>query len=282
MPKFLRLMHSHKLMGPEDDGGSGGGGGEDAAAIAAAAAAATAAADAAAAAAAGKPTKPSDEEAKLLRDLMKHKGKAQEAEAELAKVRDALKQFEGLDPAKIRALLAEQDDLETKKLEAKGDYDRLVRQMAERHATEKSQLQLLVDASSQTTVGLQRQISDLTVGGAFSQSKFVQDDLTLTPSKARVIYGSHFEFKDGQVIGFDKPAGASERTMLVDASGSPLPFDVALLKIVEADADKDHLLRSKVKPGASSLPSAKGIKKVDAPKLSSLDRIAAGLKTLAK
>lgn len=232
----------------------------------------------------GVKPKPSDAEAKLLRDVMKQKTKATELETELTRVNAALKQFEGIDPAKVRALLAEQEELETKKLEAKGEYDRLTRQMAERHAAEKNELTQRLDTATQGTVALQRQIADLTVGSAFSQSKFVQDDLTLTPNKARVIYGSHFEFKDGQVIGFDKPAGASERTMLVDASGTALSFESALQKIIEADPDKDHLIRSKMKPGAGSGTIPKGTKKVDGngPKPTSIDRIANGLKELAK
>jgi hypothetical protein len=279
-------------MGPADDGtgggagGSGGGGGSDDAAAKAAAekeaAEKAAAEEAARAAAANKPT---DAEAKLLKELMAHKEAARKAAEEAAAATLKLKEFEGIDPVKIKALLAEQEAAEHKRLEARGEYDRLVKQMGERHTAEKTALEKQVAEASRAQQALQKQIADMTVGGAFAGSKFVADDLTLTPNKARVIYGSHFEFADGQVVGFDKPAGASERTKLVDAAGNPLAFDEALRKLVEADPDKDHLIRSKVRPGAGSSTNNKGARQTageDRSSMSSIDKIAAGLKDLAK
>ena len=76
-------------------------------------------------------------------------------------------------------------------------------------------------------------------------------------SKARVLYGTHFEFKDGAIVAYDKPAGSAERNILVDAKGDPLSFEAAIKKIVEADPDKDQLLKSKIKPGAGSKTTSK-------------------------
>lgn len=105
-----------------------------------------------------------------------------------------------------------------------------------------------------------RSISELTVGSAFAQSQFIRDELALTPSKTRVVYGNHFEFVDGKVVAFDKPAGAANRTPLVDAQGEPLAFEAALKKIVDADPDRDQLLRSKMKQGAASTTDPKATK----------------------
>lgn len=293
--RFQRLMKLHKLMDQAGDGGSDTGGtgtGTDAVAIAAAAAAKAAvdkaiadkaAADAAAALAAG--TKPSDEEAKLLKDVMKQKARAQELEAQLAQVTEKLKPFEGLDAVQIKAMLDEQAEAERKRLEKAGEYDRLVKQMGERHTQEKSVLEQAAVEEARAKAALQGQIAELTVGQSFTSSKFVTEDLTLTPTKARVIYGSHFEYKDGKVVGYDKPTGASDRTVLVSATGEPLVFEEAMKKIVEADPDRDHLIRSKMKPGAGSSTATKGSKRADGEQksqLSSVERIAAGLKNLAK
>lgn len=234
-------------------------------------------------------TPPSDADAKLLKDLMKHKTKAKELETALSQVNEQLKAFEGVDPVKMRELLKQQEEAERKSAEARGEYDRIVKQMGERHTEEKQRLeQQLLEARGQGST-LMQQIADLTVGNAFVASKFVAEDLTLTATKARVIYGNHFEFKDGKVVGYDKPAGASERTVLVDAQGEPLSFDEALRKLVDADPDKEQLIRTKAKPGAGSSTSTKGAKKaVDAAaaasqrQLSPAEKIAAGLKALAK
>lgn len=301
MTRIVRLMHMHKLMAPAADelgsGGSGGGGGgggygelpteeqkaEKANADAAKLAADKAAADAVKLAAEGG-AKPTDAEAKLLKDVMRHKGRAGELETQLAEVNQRLKQFEGIDAAAVRVMLTEKEEIERKKMEEKGEYDRLVKQMGERHGVERTELLTRVEEANRATQALQVQIAELTVGNAFTSSAFVRDDLTLTPTKARVIYGSHFEYKDGRVVGFDKPVGASDRTMLVSSTSEPLSFEKALLSIIEADPDKDHLLRSKMKTGAAS-SSAKGVKKSSEPEkstMSSVERIAAGLKTLAK
>jgi hypothetical protein len=248
----------------------------------AAAKAAKEAEDAAAAAAKGKP---SDAEAKLLKDVMKHKERAEAASAEVERIKAQLATFDGIDPVKVRALLAEQEAAEVKKAEAAGDYERLKKSMADAHAAEKKRLTEEVEAEKGRVGALNAQIAELTVGNAFGTSKFVSEELTLTPSKARVVYGSHFEFKDGKVVGFDKPAGASERTMLVNGEGEPLSFEDALKKIVDADSDKDALLRSKMKPGAGSSTAPKGAGKAkpgDEKQRSSLQKIQDGLRVLAK
>lgn len=236
----------------------------------------------------GKAGAPSDADARLLKDMMKHKTRSKELEGALAQVNEQLKAFDGIDPAKMRDLLKQQAEAEQKAMESRGEYDRLVKQMGDRHTEEKRTLEVQYQEVQTQNNTLQQQIADLTVGNAFGGSKFVADDLTLTSTKARVIYGSHFEFKDGAVVGYDKPTGASERTMLVDSVGEPLKFDEALRKLVEADPDKDQLIRTKAKQGAGSNTSAKGAKAAleaaasrSTAKLSPAEKIAAGLKKLA-
>lgn len=289
MLRIQQLMKLHKLMNAAGDSGSDAGGGQAPASTDAGSAGADAGKPDAKAPEAGTEaqkasSKPSDAEAKLLKDVMKHKTRAQELEAALSQVNEKVKSFEGIDLEKVRTMLTEQEEAERKRLESKGDYDRLVKQMGERHSSEKSLIERQLEESNKVAGTLKQQIADLTIGSAFSSSKFVQEDLTLTPSKARVIYGSHFEFKDGKVVGYDKPTGASDRTVLVDSVGDSLSFEAAMLKIVEADADRDQLIRSKMKPGAGSTTTPKGSKNVSTPPAhtSSVDRIAAGLKALAK
>lgn len=233
--------------------------------------------------------KPTDEEAKLLKEVMQLKDAsktandaAAQATAEVQRLKDQLKNYEGIDAVKVRELLKAAEEDERKKLEAKGEYDRLIKQMGERHAEELKRAQEEREAERESAKSLRAQIADITVGGAFSNSPFVREDLTLTPAKARVVYGAHFEFSEGKVIGYDKPAGASDRTPLVDSTGKPLSFDEALKAIVEADPDKDQLLRSKMKAGAGSGGTAKPPKKgADEKNLTGIERIAKGLKALA-
>lgn len=231
----------------------------------------------------------SDSDAKLLKELMAQKNRAKELAAELEGAKKRLSDFDGVDPAKARKLLADEEEAARKAAEARGEYDRLLAQMGERHQAEQAALNGRLSEAQTTVSALQKEIAELTVGSAFSGSAFVNSDLTLTATKARVIYGSHFEYKDGKVVGYDKPAGASDRTLLVSSTGEALSFDEALRALVEKDPDRDRLLRGKAKAGAGSATVTKGAKaatelaeKSAESKLTGAAKIAAGLKKLAK
>lgn len=281
---FVTRKVAIKYMAPQgDDGGAGGGGGgeggDDAAAKAAEEAAKKAAEEAAAAAATGA-RKVSDEEARLLKENMKKKDALDKANAELAKARETLKAFEGIDADSVRKLLAEQKTAEEKALEAKGDWDRLKGRMAEEHGKEVKTLQDQIAALSAKLSSTEGTIKDLSIGTQFSQSKFIAEELTLTPAKTRVIYGDYFDVEEGKVVGYDKPRGAASRTAIVDQYGNAVDFEGALRKIIEADPEKDHLMKSKMKQGAGSdsrKPS--GAQKQEMP-VDGISKIASGLKGL--
>lgn len=243
------------------------------------AAAAKKAAEEAAAAAekAGKKDSPTDEEARLLKENMQKKEQLKKKDEELAALK---KQFEGIDPEAVRKLLADQKSAEEQALEKKGDYERLKARMAEEHGKEVTSLKAQLEALQGEKSKLASTINDLTVGTQFSQSQFISGELTLTPAKARVIYGDYFEVEDGKVVGYDKPRGAAGRTALVDQYGAAVAFDAALRKIVEADPEKDHLLKSKVKPGAGSDSKKTSGDVQKETSGDSMSKIAAGLKGL--
>lgn len=281
-----------KYMGPADggDGGTGTGGGsgdggeaakkaaEEAAAKAAEEAAAKKAAEDAAAATGTK--KPTDEEARLLKESMKRKEALDKANADLKAAQEALKKFDGIDPDAVRKLLADQKSAEEKSLEAKGDWDRLKARMAEEHGKEVNTLQEQIKQLSEELGKTKGTVKDLSIGTQFSQSKFIAEELTLTPAKARVIYGDHFDVEDGKIVGYDKPRGAANRTAIVDQYGNAVAFEDALKKIVEADPEKDHLLKSKMKTGAGSdSKKPSGAAKPDLP-TDGISKIASGLKGL--
>lgn len=193
--------------------------------------------------------KPSDAEAKLIKENMKKKADLQKAQDELSALK---KSVEGLDLDAVRKLLAEQKSAEEKQLEARGEWDRLKARMAEEHGKQTKALQDQI-ALLQGEIGSKtKDVNELTIGTAFGQSDFIQKELVLPPSKARVLYADHFDLEAGKVVGYDKPRGSADRTALVDASGTPISFDAALRKIVEADPERDHLLKSRVRSGAGS------------------------------
>lgn len=229
----------------------------------------------------GGAKKPSDEEARLLKENMRRKEELRRAAEEKAALEAKLKQFEGIDPEAVRKLLAEQKTAEEKQLEAKGDYERLKQRMAEEHTRETAALKAQIEALNAELGKTKSTVNELSIGTQFGQSKFISEELTLTPAKARVIYADYFDLEDGKVVGYDKPRGAPNRTALVDQYGNAVAFDEALRKIVEADPEKDHLLKSKMKPGAGSdSKKPSGIPPKETGPVSAVSRIASGLKGL--
>ena len=231
---------------------------------------------------AGGQKKPSDEEARLLKENMKKKSQIDDLAKKLTDAQGVLKQLEelgGLDA--LKSVVGQQKDAEVKALEAKGDYERLKTRMAEEHSKDVKTLKEQIDSLQSQLGKATGTISELTIGTQFGQSKFISEELTLTPGKARVIYADFFDIEDGKVVGYDKPRGSAGRTALVDQYGNAVGFDDAIRKIVEADPEKDHLMKSKIKAGADSVsrkPSGEPTK--DAPSVGSVSKIASGLKGL--
>lgn len=207
--------------------------------------------------------KPDDKEAKRLARELASKQKALEtANSKLNNLESELKKFEGIDPEAVKALLSEKAEAEAAKqkaeedrLKAAGDFEALKKRMADQHQKELVAAQDQVKAAQTQAQALQRQIHELTIGAAFSASAFLRDETLLPPAKARRAYEDYFEVtENGQVQAYDRPAGEKDRAPLVDSRGRPLPFDEAMKQIIEADPDRDHLLKSKAKTGSGQAP----------------------------
>lgn len=196
--------------------------------------------------------KPTDAEAALLKEVMEKKKNLKEVQEQLDQVKGQLKQFEGIDPDAVKRLLAEKVDAEKTQLEKKGEFDRLKQMMAEEHQKQITTVQEQL-AELQKALGQKdSEIYGLTIGNQFASSTFIREQLAAPASKVKALYADHFEYKDGQIVGFDKPKGSTDRTILVDGIGNALSFESALAKIVNSDPDGDWLVRSKQKPGADS------------------------------
>lgn len=230
-----------------------------------------------------KGKQPTDEEARLLKEVMKNKEQRLQLKKDLDAATEKLKQFDGLDVDALKELAAKQRTAEDQQLEAKGEWERLKTRMAQEHQTATSTLETRVKELEASLAERESTINEMTVGSSFNNSQFITGETTLTPQKARVIFGGHFELEDGKVVGYDKPKGASNRTQLVNSSGDPVSFEDAMRKIIDADSDRDHLLKSGVKPGAKSTTTnvpGKVKASVGSDERSSADKISSGLAAL--
>lgn len=216
----------------------------------------------------------SDAEAKLLKEIMKLKEKAK---AEEAKAKALESKISGIDLEAAKEAIKKMEETENKELERKGEYERLLQKQKEAAEKEKADLLAKLEEERKNREELARNVDQLSLGNAFANSNFIKEKLALTASKTKALYGDHFEVVDGKLVAYDKPKGMPSRTPIIDATGEGVSFEEAIKQIIEADPDKDYLLKSEKKPGAGS----KG-NNIDAPinsnrDKSSLDRIAEGL-----
>lgn len=190
-----------------------------------------------------------DAEAKLLREVMQYKTANKTLEASLNELKSVLGDVK---PEDVRALLQEKADRERAELEAKGEYQRILEQVKQENERDKGVLSTKLSETLEALAQRDRQIEEMTVGRSFYESAFIRDNSIITPSMARKEFGEHFELVDGQVVAYDKPRGAKERTPIVDANGNPKSFEDAIQALYGAHPESKHLLKPKAKPGAGS------------------------------
>lgn len=191
----------------------------------------------------------SDEAAKLLRDVMKHKERAKAAEEQLNALRGVLGDMK---PEDVAALVAAQKEQERIQLEKRGEYDRIMEQVRQEHTREKGTLSEQIEALRQQLNEKDAKIEEMTIGRSFAESAFIREKSKIPASIARKEFGSHVDLVDGSIVVFDKPRGAAERTPLVDANGNYKAFEEAIAQLYAAHPDAKDLIKVQGKPGAAS------------------------------
>lgn len=185
------------------------------------------------------------------------------AKAEADRLKAELAKFDGIDPAvakanadKLAAAEVAQREAEKAKATAEGNFEKLREIQNEEHQAALKAANEAKEAAEKRATDVLTQLNNERVKTAFGNSKFLADETILSPSKAQRLFVDHVEFENGQVVVYDAPKDAAKRAKIMDAKGNPLDFDTAIKKVVEADPDKDTLLKSKVKPGANSKTDA--------------------------
>ncbi|HHT4259132.1 TPA: DUF6651 domain-containing protein [Klebsiella variicola] len=220
--------------------------------------------------------------AALLKESMKRKSNEQTLKEKLAKYGDIAPERAAELAAAESAAKKAREDAERLELERRGEFDAVKKQMVEAHCKDLEGRDARIAELEAEIAGMKGKLVEKTIGTSFSESQFLREKVLMTPAKARVIYGAHFEIgEDGQVVGFDKPAGAKDRTVLVDGQGSPLKFESAIERILRADPESDALLRSEAKQGVGSKTTTKPKLNTEVKK-STLDKLTSGIGKLNK
>ena len=147
------------------------------------------------------------------------------------------KAFEGLDPVKVKEALNIVQNLDAKKLVDAGEVDKVKAEITEAlKQTYEPQLQQL----TQERDSVQQQLHGELIGGGFSRSKFIQDNIAVPADMIQATFGKNFQIENGKVVA----VGADgQKIYSRTRPGEVADFDEALEALVGGYQYKDSILK---------------------------------------
>lgn len=231
-----------------------------------------------------KETDKNNENTSVNEEVEKLKKEKADLLKEVMAKKEKLKEYEGIDASEAKRLLNEKKAAEEaaaaaekEKLEKENNWEALKKQMVEENDKVIKGLNDQITALKEELENNKKEREALFMNNKFEESKYIRENLVLSPNKTKVLYGSYFEVENGELVAYNSPKGSSNRVRLVDANGNNLEFDKAIEKIVGQDPDKNTLLKSKAHVGAGSNVNITGNGEALKQKMSTYEKILQGL-----
>lgn len=231
-----------------------------------------------------KETDKNNENTSVNEEVEKLKKEKADLLKEVMAKKEKLKEYEGIDASEAKRLLNEKKAAEEaaaaaekEKLEKENNWEALKKQMVEENDKVIKGLNDQITALKEELENNKKERETLFMNNKFEESKYIRENLVLSPNKTKVLYGSYFEVENGELVAYNSPKGSSNRVRLVDANGNNLDFDKAIEKIVGQDPDKNTLLKSKARVGAGSNVNITGNGEALKQKMSTYEKILQGL-----
>lgn len=231
-----------------------------------------------------KETDKNNENTSVNEEVEKLKKEKADLLKEVMAKKEKLKEYEGIDASEAKRLLNEKKAAEEaaaaaekEKLEKENNWEALKKQMVEENDKVIKGLNDQITALKEELENNKKERETLFMNNKFEESKYIRENLVLSPNKTKVLYGSYFEVENGELVAYNSPKGSSNRVRLVDANGNNLEFDKAIEKIVGQDPDKNTLLKSKAHVGAGSNVNITGNGEALKQKMSTYEKILQGL-----
>lgn len=172
------------------------------------------------------------------------KGHRERAEA----AEKALKAFEGIDPEAAAKALDTVTKLDQKKLIDAGEVDKVRAEITKNWESKLSEAEKAKQA-------LEQQLHNELIGGSFARSKVIAEKLAIPADLVQAAFGSAFKVENGRVVAYDKNGQA----IYSKANPSePAGFDEALLSLVDAYPNKEHILKGSGASGSGAGSSSAG------------------------
>lgn len=160
------------------------------------------------------------------------------------KAEAALKAFGDLDPAKAREALDKLGSIDAKKLIDAGEVDKVKAEISKVYDAKLSEKDGVI-------AGLNKDLDDALIGGAFGRSAFVKDKVAIPVEFVQTYFGQRFSRENGKVVAKDangNPIWSTSRP------GEPADFDEALSALVNAHPQRDHILKGTGAVGSGAKP----------------------------
>ncbi|WP_072551183.1 DUF6651 domain-containing protein, partial [Candidatus Fukatsuia symbiotica] len=146
-----------------------------------------------------------------------------------------LKAFAGIDdPAKAREALQTLTHIDQKKLIEAGAVDQVKAQITQAFQTQ-------LDEASSKNKTLEAQLYQEMIGGRFSSSAFIQDNLAIPADLVQARFGQAFNIDAGKVVATD---AAGNKVFSRRQPGEIAEFEEALEYLIEQYPHKDHILKA--------------------------------------
>lgn len=172
------------------------------------------------------------------------KGHRERAEA----AEKAIKAFEGIDPEAAAKALDTVTKLDQKKLIDAGEVDKVRAEITKNWESKLSEAEKAKQA-------LEQQLHNELIGGNFARSKVIAEKLAIPADLVQAAFGSAFKVENGRVVAYDKNGQA----IYSKANPSePAGFDEALLSLVDAYPNKEHILKGSGASGSGAGSSSAG------------------------
>lgn len=172
------------------------------------------------------------------------KGHRERAEA----AEKVLKAFEGIDPEAAAKALDTVTKLDQKKLIDAGEVDKVRAEITKNWESKLSEAEKAKQA-------LEQQLHNELIGGNFARSKVIAEKLAIPADLVQAAFGSAFKVENGRVVAYDKNGQA----IYSKANPSePAGFDEALLSLVDAYPNKEHILKGSGASGSGAGSSSAG------------------------
>jgi hypothetical protein len=161
-----------------------------------------------------------------------HRERAEKAEADLAKYKDASGKL--IDPSEAVKAIEAVKNIDAKKLIDAGEVEKVkedIKRQYEQQLTEKDTA--LTEA--------QRTISDMRINGVFANSEFIRERVAMPRDFFEAAMRGNFKDEDGKVVAYDR---SGNRLMSKKVPGEYADAEEALELLVEQHPQKDTILRA--------------------------------------